>query len=172
MLTLNDGRKELYQWDTGRTATVNVECDVVHFSCLNYGNAPAVNVKDGVVEIPNDLLMIGADIYAWAFVVDSEGGYTKQEQTLTVNKRPKPSNYVYTQTEVITIETAVKDALEKAKESGDFKGDNGKDGKDGKDGVDGKDGADGEDYVLTDADKDEIADIVIDILPKWNGGDY
>jgi hypothetical protein len=36
----------------------------------------------------------------------------------------------------------------------------GVDGKDGINGTDGKDGADGKDYVLTDADKQEIADLV------------
>lgn len=36
----------------------------------------------------------------------------------------------------------------------------GKDGKDGKDGVDGAPGADGKDYVLTEADKQEIAGMV------------
>ena len=40
-----------------------------------------------------------------------------------------------------------------------IKGENGKDGANGKDGVNGKDG---EDYVLTDADKQEIADLVGD----------
>lgn len=137
MLTLNDGRNELWQWDTGRTATVNIACDVVHFSCLSYGEALAVEVKNGVVEIPNKLLMLGANINAWAFVVDGEGGYTKQEQVLKVRKRAKPSDYVYTETEVIAIETAVNDALEKAKENGEF---DGADGRDGKDGADGKDG--------------------------------
>ena len=104
MLTLNDGRSELWQWDTGRTATVDIECDIVHFSCLEYGKAPAVKVKGGIVEIPNDLLMLGADIKAWAFIIDSEGGYTKEEQVLKVNKRPKPSDYVYTETEVLSYE--------------------------------------------------------------------
>jgi hypothetical protein len=47
---------------------------------------------------------------------------------------------------------ALADALTEAKESGEF---NGKDGQDGKD---GKDGQDGKDYVLTDADKTEIAE--------------
>lgn len=47
---------------------------------------------------------------------------------------------------------AVEDALTEAKESGEF---NGKDGQDGKD---GKDGQDGKDYVLTAADKVEIAE--------------
>lgn len=54
----------------------------------------------------------------------------------------------------------------------------GEKGKDGKNGVDGKDGYtpqkgidyfDGKDYVLTDADKTEIANTVVDLLPKYNG---
>ena len=49
---------------------------------------------------------------------------------------------------------AIEDALREAKNSGEF---DGADGKDGKDGVDGKDG---NDYVLTDADKAEIAGMV------------
>jgi hypothetical protein len=167
MLTLNDGRKELYQWDTGRTATIDIECDIVHFSCLEYGKSPAVKVKGGIVEIPNDLLMLGADIKAWGFVVDDEGGYTKEEQVLKVNKRPKPSDYVYTETEVVTVETAVNDALEKAKERGEFKGDKGDKGDRGEQGVKGEKGEQGiqgekgDDYVLTSADKNEIADIML-----------
>lgn len=165
MLTLNDGRKELYQYDTGRTATVTVECDIVHFSGLAHGTALAVKVKDGVVEIPNDLLMLGTDIYAWAFVVDDNGGYTKKEQVLKVNKRPKPSDYVYTESEIITIETAVNDALEKAKESGEF------DGEKGEKGDKGKTPEKGVDY-FTEADKNEIVADVLNSLPEWQGGSY
>lgn len=125
MLTLNDGRKELYQWDTGRVATVDIDCDIVHFANLKYGESLAVEVKEGKVSIPNKLLMSGEPIYCWAFVKDDNGAYTKKEQTISVTKRAKPSDYVYTETEVITIKTAVENALEKAKESGDFKGDKG-----------------------------------------------
>lgn len=149
MLTLNDGRKELYQWDSGRTATVDVECDVVHFSNLKYGESLAVEVKGGKVDIPNKLLMSGEPIYCWAFAKDENGAYTKKEQTLAVTKRAKPSDYLYTETEVISVKNAVNQGLEEAKENGDFKGDKGdtgatgpagKDGANGKDGVDGKDG--------------------------------
>lgn len=125
MLTLNDGRKELYQWDTGRTATVNVECDTVHFSNLKYGKSVPVEVKEGKVAIPNQLLLNGAPLYCWAFATDNDGGYTKKEQTIEVIKRAKPSEYGYMETEVINIQTAVKNALEEAKESGDFKGEKG-----------------------------------------------
>ena len=117
MLTLNDGRKELYQWDTGRTATVDIECDVVHFANLKYGKSLAVEVKEGEVAIPNKLLTSGTPIYCWAFVNDESGAYTKMEQAFDVIKRAKPSDYVYTETEVITIKTAVENALEEAKES-------------------------------------------------------
>lgn len=130
-LSLNDGRKEIYQWDTGRIATVEIACDIVHFSNLKYGDSLAVEVKDGEVAIPNKLLMSGAQIYCWAFANDKSGAYTKQEQTFEVIKRAKPSDYVYTETEVITIKAAVNDALEKAKENGEFKGDTGERGEDG-----------------------------------------
>lgn len=146
MLTLNDGRKELYQWDTGRMATVDIECDVVHFSNLKYGESLAVEVKAGEVSIPNKLLMNGEPIYCWAFVKDEGGAYTKKEQALNVIKRAKPSDYVYTETEVITIKTAVENALQEAKESGEFKGekgDKGERGERGLQGVQGERGADG-----------------------------
>lgn len=39
----------------------------------------------------------------------------------------------------------------------------------GKDGVDGAPGKDGQDYILTDADKQEIANEVISLLPVYNG---
>lgn len=125
MLTLNDGRKELYQWDSGRTATVDIECDVVHFANLKYGESLAVEVKVGKVAIPNKLLMNCEPIYCWAFVKDVGGAYTKKEQTLAVIKRAKPSDYVYTETDVINVKTAVDKALEEAKASGDFKGEKG-----------------------------------------------
>ena len=65
---------------------------------------------------------------------DEGGAYTKKEQTLDVVKRAKPSDYVYTETEVISIQTAVENALQEAKESGEFKGDKGDAGADGADG--------------------------------------
>ena len=86
MLTLNDGRKELYQWDTGRTATVDIECDILHFSNLKYGESLAVEVKGGKVAIPNKLLMSGEPIYCWAFAKDDSGSYTKKNRLLLSSK--------------------------------------------------------------------------------------
>lgn len=56
--------------------------------------------------------------------------------------------------------------LEEAKASGEF---DGKPGKDGADGQPGQPGKDGSDYVLTEADKEEIADIAIRLFPIYQG---
>ena len=56
MLTLNDGRKELFQWDTGRTAIVDGACESIHFSNVPFGKALVVPVKNGEVNIPDELL--------------------------------------------------------------------------------------------------------------------
>lgn len=100
MIKLADGRGHLYQWDTGR----QVECDAeqVHFSNHHYGTSIDVDVKDGKATIPNQLLTSATPIKAWAWVKDDGGEYTKEEQIFLVAKRNKPSNYVYTPTEIKT----------------------------------------------------------------------
>ena len=52
------------------------------------------------------------------------------------------------------INEAVANAFEQAKQNGDFKGEP------------------GDDYTLTKEDKDYIANIVLEELPKWTGGSY
>lgn len=42
----------------------------------------------------------------------------------------------------------------------------------GKDGAQGIPGEPGSDYVLTEADKQEIAELALTKLPTWNGGSY
>ena len=100
MIKLADGRGSLFQWDTGR----QVECDAeqVHFSNHHYGTSIDVNVKDGKATIPNQLLTSAIPLKAWAWVKDSSGEYTKEEQIFIVAKRNKPSDYVYTPTELKT----------------------------------------------------------------------
>ena len=100
MIKLADGRGLLYQWDTGR----QVECDAeqVHFSNHHYGTSIDVNVQNGKATIPNQLLTSATPIKAWAWVKDSNGEYTKEEQIFIVAKRNKPSDYVYTPTEIKT----------------------------------------------------------------------
>ena len=126
MFSLLDGRGKLYQWDLDRKLTINDNTIIeVHFAnCL----CPVATVcrsyeEDGatVVDIPNELLTEYMDIRVWGF----DGKATKHEQVFEVEKKTKPAEYIYTPTEVWTVEKAVEEALEEAKASGDFKGDKG-----------------------------------------------
>lgn len=137
MLELVDGRTELWQWDTSRKIKVEPNCDQLHFSNKLLGRSLDVDVVDGVATIPDVLLQTDKDITVWGYVGSADEGYTKFSKTFKVNKRNKPADYVYTPTEIYTIDQAVEKALQEAKDSGEF---DGKDGKDGKDGLDGKDG--------------------------------
>ena len=100
MIKIADGRGSLYQWDTGR----QVECDAeqVHFSNHHYGTSIDVDVQNGKATIPNQLLTSATPLKAWAWVKDSNGEYTKEEQGFLVAERNKPSDYVYTPTEIKT----------------------------------------------------------------------
>lgn len=74
------------------------------------------------------------------------------------------------------LATAINTALAQAKASGEFDGADGKDGYtpvkgvDYFDGKDGKPGADGKDYLLTDSDKQEIAELAAPLVDVPAGG--
>ena len=103
MLTLNDGRSDLWQWDTGRTLTVDADCSQVHFSNKVFGRSIDVDVVDGAAIIPDVLLQTDKDLNVWAFVGTAENGYTKISKTFKVNRRNKPADYVFTPVEQTTI---------------------------------------------------------------------
>ena len=104
MLTLNDGRSELWQWDTGRTLTVDTDCSQVHFSNKVFGRSIDVNVADGVAIIPDVLLQTDKDLNVWAFSGTAENGYTKISKTLKINRRNKPADYVFTPPDQTSLE--------------------------------------------------------------------
>ena len=105
MLTLNDGRSELWQWDTGRTLAVDADCSQVHFSNKVFGRSIDVDVVGGTAIIPDVLLQTDKELNAWAFVGTAENGYTKISKTFKVNRRNKPANYVFTPTDQMTLQT-------------------------------------------------------------------
>ena len=104
MLTLNDGRSELWQWDTGRTLIVDADCSQVHFSNKVFGRSIDVDVSYGVAIIPDILLQTDKDLIVWAFVGTAENGYTKISKTFKVNRRNKPADYVFTPPDQTTLE--------------------------------------------------------------------
>lgn len=118
MLTLNDGRSELWQWDTGRTLAVDADCSQVHFSNKVFGRSIDVDVVDGVAIIPDILLQTDKDLNVWVFVGTAENGYTKISKTFKVNRRNKPSDYVFTPPEQTTLAELV-GRIDKIEESQD-----------------------------------------------------
>ena len=98
MFTLQDGREHLYQWDLDRYIIVNDAniCEV-HFCNRTSDCSLVVEVKDGLAAIPNILLQDARPIRAYAYCDDK---YTLTESQFTVKSRTRPSDYVYTETEV------------------------------------------------------------------------
>lgn len=116
----------LYQWDINRQLkidTVDLNSDfLVH--CCHSDDASTLVVEpiiDGdsiLVNIPNILLQRSGYIRVYVVIE----GDTVYDASFYVMARPKPDDYVYTETEVYTIKTAVEKALLDAKESGEFDG--------------------------------------------------
>lgn len=99
-ITLTDGRGELYQWDTGRTLTVDdATVTQAHFQNREYGRTIDVDVVDGTAIIPDVLLQKPGELRVFAFVTSDDGNYTKVERVFDVISRNKPNDYMYTPTE-------------------------------------------------------------------------
>lgn len=118
MLKLIDGRDELWQWDTGRVLEVDEEITQVHFSNRIYGRSIDVDVKNQKATIPDVLLQVDKPLNVWAFVGTPEDGYTKISKVFNVNKKNKPTDYVFTPPEQTTLEQ-IKERLEEIEKSQD-----------------------------------------------------
>lgn len=97
-ITLDDGRTELWQWDTGRKIVVDDNSvSEVHYSKYSSTQAITRKVINGKAEIPNYLLQDTHDVTVYAYSGSIENGYTMAEKTFNVAKKPKPANYVETE---------------------------------------------------------------------------
>ena len=172
MFYIEDGRKNFYQWDLDRKIICADEnITQVHFYYTKDKVLP-VKVEDDeqgrYFKVPNILLQKAGQIRLYGYSIN----HTKIEQQFSILPRPKPEDYIYTEEEYYTIEKIVANKLLEAKESGDFKGEDGLTpfiGENGKwhigendTGVEaqGPAGPAGENYILTEQDKIDIAAIV------------
>lgn len=93
-ITLDDGRTELWQWDTGRKIVVDDKSvSEVHYSKNSSTQAITREVINGKAEIPNFLLQDTHAVTVYAYSGSIENGYTVAEKTFNVAKKPKPANY-------------------------------------------------------------------------------
>lgn len=103
-ITLDDGRTELWQWDTGRKIVVDDESvSEVHYSKYSSTQAITREVIDGKAEIPNFLLQDTHAVTVYAYSGSIENGYTMAEKIFNVVKKPKPANYVETKEDQATL---------------------------------------------------------------------
>lgn len=177
-----------WQWDSGQKLEVrDTECGEIHFYNGTTDCALVVSVKQDqngtrTVEVPNILLQSAKPIRVFLFQRNETSASTRVQHTFQVLPRSKPSDYVYTETEILdykklydqmeTLEDQVENkldanklpaaidaALEQAKKSGMF------------DGPPGKTPEKGVDYN-TPEDQKELVNAVIAALPTWSGGSY
>jgi hypothetical protein len=102
----------LYQWEIGRVIEItppdNTLVSKVEFAHTFDKEALAVKPREenGVIvaDIPNILLQSGDPIFVYLVYVDANCLETTASHVLSVVKRPKPADYVYTETEVLTWE--------------------------------------------------------------------
>ena len=105
MFMIADGRETFYQWDINQKLIVtDSTVKEVHF-CNKTDDCSLVcevRQEDGkrVVDVPNILLQTAWDIRAYAYT----GEATKLEARYKVLARTKPTDYIYTETEVLKWE--------------------------------------------------------------------
>ena len=109
MFKLDHDRTSLYQWDTKVKVLIygdDTAVDEVHFSNRFYKSTITIPVTKTesmtYVLIPDILLQKPSDIIMYAYVTNDDGSYTKYDLVFPVTPRPKPSDYVYTETETLT----------------------------------------------------------------------
>ena len=101
-------RSNLWQWDSGQQLLVEdaEQCHEVHFSLRGDTRALVVPIQDlndqRVVNIPNILLQTSGRLQVYLFVNETDTlGATLYYTAFTIKARPRPEDYVYTETEVL-----------------------------------------------------------------------
>lgn len=98
IIELSNGLSHLYQWDTGQKVKIPGDVPTVHFKWGS--DAVSFDAVDGWVEIPPELTQKAGYILLWTYRED----HTLDAARIPVERRPKPSDYVYTPAEVKTWE--------------------------------------------------------------------
>ena len=101
MFRIADGREHFYQWDLDRQVVVNDPSIVeVHFCNRTEDVSLVVEVVDGLANVPNILLQSSFDMRVFGY----DGKATRYDAVFKVKAKTKPSDYVYTETEIKSYE--------------------------------------------------------------------
>lgn len=105
-LSIQDGRAELWQWDTGVRLVMDEACEAVNLSEDTFGVTVDVTAaEDGktwVAAVPDEMLQKPGDLICYAVQFTATGTITAAYRSFRVNRRPKPAGYVATPSEART----------------------------------------------------------------------
>ena len=109
MATIELDGKALTQWDTDRWVVLklaeNESVNEVHFANSLCGEALVVAVESNKAPIPNVFLQSSRKLKVWLVAYTDNGERAVDVATVfNVTERPKPVDYVYTETEVRSYE--------------------------------------------------------------------
>lgn len=118
MFQIYDGREHFYQWDLNRQILVtDPTIAEVHFCNLTEDCSLVTEVKEIggflLADVPNILLQQSFDLHVYAY----DGNATRYDAVFKVKPKSKPSDYVYTETEVKSYE-ALEARLDEIEEKG------------------------------------------------------
>ncbi len=120
-LSILDGRRNFWQWDTGQQLLVSdATCGEVHYyngtdDCALVTKIETLEDGRRAADVPNILLQTSGILDAYLYQVDEQGMSTRRDYHFRVLPRPKPEDYVYTETEVLNYSNLVEriDQIEK-----------------------------------------------------------
>lgn len=115
-LVVKKGEEDrLYQWDTDRQIkiTTDLMVDEVQFDTILSKSLlvkPRVDVELGgvVADIPNILLQGNMEVNVYVVMHTENGKHVTEHRKFEVIKRKKPSDYIYSETEVLSYESLEK----------------------------------------------------------------
>lgn len=101
MFRIADGREHFYAWDLDRQIIVDDPSIVeVHFCNRTEDVSLVVEVVNGLANVPNILLQSSFDMRVFGY----DGKATRYDAVFKVKAKTKPSDYVYTETEIKSYE--------------------------------------------------------------------
>lgn len=118
-ITINDGRKEFYQWDVNQKLLLeNMPADSkIHFARSGDDEAVVVEIQrvnnTYTANVPNFVLQTEGIFYAYVYEKNNEREDTVYKKSFRVNGREKPTSYIYKETELFTFEQIKKELLDK-----------------------------------------------------------
>lgn len=139
-LKIFNGRPRFKQWDLNQKLICEgVEPGTqIHFASSDSEKALVVESYElngkTIANVPNILLQVAIQLYVYVYIRESDEKYTIHRVIFGVDERPKPDDYVYTETEILNysalerritsleenLEEEVKEAIQKVIDEGDF----------------------------------------------------